>query len=212
MISRLVTVDLILTMSERLHLVPRCRDLELRQLYDVSTPILNRWAKRIEAEGLSVSLSAITENALVYFSLPDNKSDLDKIGDQMIDCAGQIELFLYGERSIQPAKITLLQELEKAARAEESVDWFDGAKQIANVINQTEAADTLKEAFTWVLNYADLPDNSILRQFLNSGVNGENPDIPLAFVSLFKDPWLPWFKRHRRIHKHTKNIDPAKSA
>ena len=74
MISRLVTVDMILMTSERLHQLPSFQNLELRQLYQFSMQILNSWAKRIEAEALSLSLSAIIESALVYFSLPDKQA------------------------------------------------------------------------------------------------------------------------------------------
>ena len=74
MISRLVTVDLLLTMSECLRLLPQYRELDSTGMYKVCEPVLNGWAKRIEAEGLSVSLGAITENALKSYSRPDNQS------------------------------------------------------------------------------------------------------------------------------------------
>jgi hypothetical protein len=188
MISRLVTVDLILTMSERLHLVPRCRDLELRQLYDVSTPILNRWAKRIEAEGLSVSLSAITENALVYFSLPNNQSELADIGDRIITCAGQVESLLCGERSMRLLmQTTLLQELENAAKSGNSIEWVEAAREITTAKkNQTNASERLQKYFRLLLTWDKAEDGSPYRDLLTKGVNGEKPRIPKQLVQKLK--------------------------
>ena len=61
MISQLVTVDLLLTMAERLPLLPQYRELDWAALYKECKFVLNGLAKRIEAEGLSVSLGAISE-------------------------------------------------------------------------------------------------------------------------------------------------------
>jgi hypothetical protein len=122
MISRLVTVDLILTVFQRLHQLPEFSDLERTELVEISKLILNEWAMRIESEGLSVSLEAILQNAFLFFTQPDAPINLLlDYGDQLIDCAGRIESLLAAERVVQPDQTQSLQELENAVRGEGSV-------------------------------------------------------------------------------------------
>jgi hypothetical protein len=218
MISRLVTVDLLLTFSQRLHQLPEYRNLDVKELYDISTLILNAWAQRIESEGLSVSLRAIVENVFLVFQADASIDSLLDLANQLIDCAGRIESLLSGERLVQPAQTQSLQELENAVGDKASIEWFAGAKQIIGIANSTDAANTLKEALTWLLNDRDPPANSLLRQFLTKAINGAQPDIPRAFASLFKDRYLLVFKSHRQIEqyrrrqKRTKNRNPAESS
>jgi hypothetical protein len=92
------SVDLILTMSAQLRLLPKYKELDGVALYEMCTPVLKGWAKKIEALELSVSLRTISENALYLYSLPDNQSELAEIGNRLIDSAARIELFLWAER------------------------------------------------------------------------------------------------------------------
>ena len=218
MISRLVTVDLLLTVSQRLRQLPEYRNLDVKELYDISMLILNEWAQRIEREGLSVSLRAIVENAFLVFQADASIGSLLDLANQLIDCAGRIESLLSGERLVRPAQTQSLQELENAVGDKASIEWFAGAKQIIGIANSTDAANTLKEALTWLLNDRDPPANSLLRQFLTKAINGAQPDIPRAFASLFKDRYLLVFKSHRQIEryrrrqKRTENRNPTESA
>jgi hypothetical protein len=194
MISRLVTVDVLLTVCQHLGQLPECKGRDLKELYDISKPILNEWAQRIEREGLSVSLQAIIENTFL-FTQPNTsiKSALD-LGHQMIDCAGRLESFLC-ERGGQSFQIQWLQEFETAVNDERTVEWFKGAKEITGVKNPTDASDNLKKALAWFLKVETPPKNSPLRNFLSEATNGKRPDIPLAFVSLFRDGYYLRFRK-----------------
>jgi hypothetical protein len=222
MISRLVTVDLILTAAQRLHQLPEYQGLDLKALYQISKQVLNEWAKRIEAEGLLISLRAIVENTFLVFAQPDEPIDsLLKLGNELIDAAGQIEFWLSADRWLQPDQTRSLQELENAVGDKQSIDWFAGAKQIIGIKNSTEASNTLKEAFAWLLNDRNAPENSILRKFLIEAINGQKPVIPFAFASLFKDRYLWVFNRiaasksvrnpKKARQRRKKNRNPTKS-
>jgi hypothetical protein len=146
MISRLITVDLLLTVSYRLAQLSECKGRDIKELYDISKPILNEWAQRIEREGLSVSLQAIVENTFL-FAQPNTSVDSLRIrGHDVIGCAGQVELFLC-ERGGQPMQIQWLEQFETAVNDKQTVEWFEGAKQITELKNSTQASDNLKKAF-----------------------------------------------------------------
>jgi len=202
----LVTVDLLLTVSQRLHQLPEFSDFDLKELYEFSKLLLNDWAEKIEAGRLSVSLQAIVENTFLVFipqpEIPSDRHDsigkLREIGDQLIHASGQIQSFLSTERLSQPDEIRLLQELETAIGDKEKIGWFDGAKEITARKNSTEAADNLKRALAWYLDLVNPPGNSATRQFLTEAINGAQQDIPLAFASLFKDRYRQWFETARK--------------
>jgi hypothetical protein len=194
MISRLVTVDLLLTVSQRLGQLSECKGRDLKELYDISKPILNEWAQRIEREGLSVSLEAIVENAFLITQPNTSIDSLRNMGHDVIGCAGQVEFFL-SERGGQSVQIQWLQEFETAVNDERKAVWFEGAKEITGLKNSTEASDNLKKAFAWFLKTENLPEDSPLQKFLTEASNGQEPDIPLALVSLFQD----YYQRMRKL-------------
>jgi hypothetical protein len=202
MISRLVTVDLVLTMSQRLRLLPELNECGCEALYEVCIKVLNGWAKRIETEGLNVSLDSIAENALSHFLLPTNTEWLPDIGDKLIDWASRIESSLCGERWIQPFAVQRLQDLENAVRTGKPIEWFEAAKRITELANSTDASNRLQEFFTWLLRDIDLDENSTLRQLLTIGGSGKKPDIP--------EPLILEVRKHLRVFKALRCIKSKK--
>jgi hypothetical protein len=189
MISRLVTVDLLLTMSERLRLLPQYRELDWAALYEVCESVLNGWAKRIEAEGLSVSLGAISENALKSFSRPDNQSLLTSIGDRLIDSAGEIEWLLCAKRMTQSLKTGVL--LENAANSGNPLPWGEAAKKITGLEkNVTNAGRKLQQFFGHLLSWDNPEEGSAYRKLLTEGINGTKPVIPEQLVPKLKELFL----------------------
>ena len=178
MISRLVTVDLLLTMAERLRLLPQYRELDWAALYKECKFVLNGLAKRIEAEGLSVSLGAISENALTSYSLQDNQSPLALIGDRLIDSAGEIELLLCGDRLTQSLKTSGLPKLENAANSGNPLPWGEAAKKITGLENVTDAGRKLQQLFGHLLTWDNPEEGSAYRKLLTEGINETKPGIP----------------------------------
>ena len=71
-----VTVDLVLSLS--VHLAPSFKNSKMEALLDISDKILREWAEKIRARKLSVSLEAITWNALRLASSPKESRDLKR--------------------------------------------------------------------------------------------------------------------------------------
>jgi hypothetical protein len=142
------------------------------------------------------------------------------IGTRLIDCAGEIESFLFAERLSQPDEIRSLQELENTVGNGEKIDWFVGARQIfgKNLKNRTDASKKLKEFLEWCRSYTNPPEKSAARRFLTEAINGlENrtkPKIPSALISLFKERhYFELFKMERSwTQRSRKKRNPAKSA
>jgi hypothetical protein len=61
-------------------------------LYEISKSILNKWAQRIENEGLSVSLEAVVESTLVQAPRSSTIDVLVEQGHDVIDLAAKLEL------------------------------------------------------------------------------------------------------------------------
>src|SRR5262249_51176893 len=99
MISRLVTIDLILTLSLRLR---QCEPLRISEKCDLDfyaavRDILNHWARQIEEQGLSVSLETIAENAAQIFRSSKTEAlwqHLTQIGDSLIEQARELEVVI----------------------------------------------------------------------------------------------------------------------
>jgi hypothetical protein len=196
LISRLVTVDLVLTTSERLHRRQEYSALDLRQLYTHSTSILNHWAKAIETRGLSCSLGAIVENAFLFFEPGAPIDSLRDIGNQLIEVAGQIEHLLSGERSIQPFQVDSYQEFETALEDEDTIEWFTAAKEITDVVNATNASESLKACLAWLPNY--IGASAELRKKMDQTLDFKKP-IPKAFVALLRDRYYHLYKALKGI-------------
>ena len=189
MISRLVTVDLLLTMAERLRLLPQYRELDSIALYKECKSVLNGWAKRIEAEGLSVSLGAISENALKSLR-PDNQSLLASIGDRLIDSAGEIELLLCGDRLTQSLKTSGLPKLENAANSGNPLPWGEAAKKITGLENVTDAGRKLQQLFGHLLTWDNPEEGSAYPKLLTEGINETKPGIPEQLLPILKELFL----------------------
>jgi hypothetical protein len=188
MISRLVTVDLILMMSQRLHQFPGIQGTDPLVLYDICRSVLNEWARRIESDGLSVSLNAIAENALFLFSLPNNQRGLIDLGNDLINRARDIEEHLGLKRYLSLGQPPLLAKLEKAARTSGTLKWFDAAKRVMDLKNSTDASEQLRSLLEWLPRYVD-PDGSSFDEFsafgqiLASSKSDKQPDLPEQLVS-----------------------------
>jgi hypothetical protein len=199
MISRGVTVDLLLTMSERLRLLPKYRELDRVALYEMCKPVLKEWARRIEALELSVSLGAISQNALTCYSLPDNQFELAEIGDRLIDSAVQIESFICAERMTRLLKTTSLLELENLAKSGNEVPWTKAVMQITGLKNATEAGNKLKQFFQHLLVWDNPEEGFAYRKLLTDGVNGIAPAIPHQLVARLKER----FQRDKKLLRST---------
>jgi hypothetical protein len=177
-------------MAERLRLLPQYRELDSTALYKQCKPVLNGWAKRIEAGGLPVSLGAISENALTSYSRPDNQSSLAEIGDRLIDSAAQIASLLCAERMTQYLKPMVLPKLENAANSGNPLPWGKTAKEITALANETEAGRKLQQLFGHLLSWHNPEEGSAYRKLLTEGANGTKPGIPKQLVPKLKELFL----------------------
>jgi len=203
LISRLVTVDLVLTVSHRLSLEAKDPSLPY---YEAAIQILNGWAKRIESEGLAVSLDAISENALLRFSMPDNTSELRDIGNDLIERTKHIELLLTLGRL---ANQKPLEDWENAAQPVNLVEWFQAAKQITGLKNSTDASHRLQKLCVWTLDF-EPKEGSALRKLLDEAVNGACPPIPERLIGKLKE-FHRWFEKPLEKFRHIHLRKPGKS-
>jgi len=183
-------------MSQRLHLLAELNEFDSRTLNEVSIQVLNRWAKRIETEGLSVSLDSIAENALLSFSLPDNADqlanigELANIGDRLIDSAAQIESLLCTERMTQSLRTMVLPELENAANSGNPRPWGETAKEITGLANGTHAARKLQRFCGQLLIWDNPPQGSAYRKLLSDGADCKAPALPERLRAKLKERFL----------------------
>jgi hypothetical protein len=180
MISRLVTVDSILTMSEQLRRMLTRQNLDLKKRYDLSVSMLDTWAKKIEAKGLSVSLNTIMDNA--FRRRPDSLSNLESVGDHLIDDATEIEWHLSGNRFVQSAKSSVPLVLENAAKSGDLIPFGKAAAQIVCLENSTDAAPILQQYFRGLLPWENPGDSPEYHKLLTAGANGGRPKIPKLLV------------------------------
>jgi hypothetical protein len=199
LISRLVTVDLVLTTCERLRQLPEYNGLDPKQLYDQAISILKDWAHDIETRSLTVSLDAIVENA--FWKLPQTGPRADAlldIGKQLIDSAGDYQFFLSGDRSVQPYQTAFRQELEAALKDTVTVEWFIAAKEITMLKNSTDASAALRACLAWLPDYVLAAGDSFLRQELNQFLGGKKHHIPKAFVTRLRETYYPAYKNIKK--------------
>jgi hypothetical protein len=201
MISRLVTVDLILMMSLRLYQVPKMQGSDPLVLYDVCMLVLNQWAKRIEKEGLSVSLQTVTENSLSLFLSSSDQRELIDIGHDEINRAKDIEEKLSLGRVIGLGSFAQLEKLEQAARSGDRVKWSEAAKKIMGVKNSTEAKRRLQRFCVWLPGFVHLDESTkdeypTLSHLLASAANGECPEIPSELIPHLRE-LVPIFDKLR---------------
>jgi hypothetical protein len=210
--SPLITVDLILTLSQRLRRLPECSESDLKDLYKQSKLLLNYLARKINEEGLTVSLGAIVESIFldVNFQQEPSINLLLNTADDLIEAAGNCEFFLSCDRFPHLARSqNHLTELENALKDQQRSRWFSGAKQIVDVVNPSDASNTLKEALKWFLNFFG-PINPleypVLREFLDEAIDGKEPNIPGGIVALFRERYLPTFKTWKELKRHEDRV------
>jgi hypothetical protein len=204
MISRLVTVDLVLTACSRLRHRPEYSELDLQQLCGCATSILNTWAQAIEMRGLAVSLETIVENAFSQLGPEFTLDSLLETGNALIQEAGQIECYL-SARSLQTIDYALVSGLETALDDKETIKWFTAAKQIIGAKNPTDASRSLRSLLAWLPSFVGASNDSTLQEKLNQILNNKKPKIPKAFVSLLRSNYYWRYKKHKKtVSKPTK--------
>jgi hypothetical protein len=200
LISLLVTVDLVLTVSHRLFLQAKDPSLDLATLSARAIQVLHGWAKRIESEGLAVSLSAIAENALASLSVSVNAQELAEIGDRLIDSAIQIESLLSLERMQQSLKRVVLPELENAANSGSEIPWGKAAREITGLkSNVTRASKRLQQLCHALLIWDDPARGSAYCKLLSDGAAGKAPALPERLVAKLKER----FPREKELLRST---------
>jgi hypothetical protein len=193
MTSRLVSVDLILTVSLRLRqfkLLPILEDGAL-DFYTNVREVLNHWAKQIESQGLAVSLETIAENAAQILIIAKTEllwERLAQIGDSLIEQAREIEMLILN-RSVELMYIPEGQEISKAFREGKLVSF---KQAVADVVrkrrdstkppkNSTDAKNSFKDFLRWVLDYAGEPERSLLVDIID-----KEQELSTGAVELFK--------------------------
>jgi hypothetical protein len=197
MISRLITVDLILAVSVRLRQWDQLPIIEEGSLdfYASIRELLNHWAKQIEEQGLSVSLETIAENATqIYQSFKGEASweRLTQIGDSLIERAGEIEGLILN-RSMEVLRVPRQKEIAKALQEGERVPFKDAAADITERKNSAEAQNLLKEFLTRLRDRDTDAESDAWR--LLGDVIEKNRELTTSAVELFKSgPYYPHFK------------------
>jgi hypothetical protein len=195
MISRLVTVDLILTTSLRLRqwkLLPFTDELEL---YATVREILNDWARNIEGLSINVSLGTIAENAVQLYHYSEGEPSwprLINIGDQLIERAREIEGYILN-RSPGLLFAPIQEEIAKAFKEGKAVSFTEAAMDITVLENPSEATGRLKEFLTWLRDQIVCDVESKAYQLLNDAVAQQN-SLTTSAIELFKThDYFPFF-------------------
>ena len=189
MISRLVTVDLILTVSLRVcerELLPITTD-EF-QLYRDILRVLDGWAKTIERQGLAVSLETIATNA-VEMAPKDYPTALHPLmgliatGYELISRSRDIESYLSFDRSLALLKQPTESEITLALNDHEFIGFKDAAAQITGLERSADGQKLLKEFLDWFRdNFTD--GSSEARTLLDEVISGDRR-MTKAAVRLF---------------------------
>ena len=199
MTSRLVTVDLILSLSLQLrHWKPLAITEEgSLDFYAAIREMLNRWARQIEAQGLSVSLETIALGALQVLDAAGGERTsgrLEQIGDELIERAREIEGMILN-RSIELVSVPVQHEIAKALKHGESVKFSEAADNITGLKNSTEARNLAKEFLAWVGHYAGDAERSLLGEIIE-----EKRELTTSAVELFKSRnYFPFFNA---VYRH----------
>ena len=152
MTSRLVTVDLILSLSLQLRQWEQLSIAEEGSLdfYTSIRQVLNDWATQIEEQGLAVQLETIAESAVQIYRNSNGEGSMERlitIGDKLIERAREIEAMIL-IRSVELLHLPIQKEIAKALKEGESVKFRKAADDITVLKNPTDAKDRLKEFLT----------------------------------------------------------------
>jgi hypothetical protein len=188
MTSRMVTVDLILEVSLGL------RDWELlpfteeeSRLYESVKMILNGWAKQIEEQGLAVRLETIARNAVEIFRNSEGDNSwvrLSSFGDQLLERAREIEELILN-RSSELGQIPRQEEITKALKEGNPVEFRDAALDITGLKNSGEARTRLEELLTLLRDW-DTHAGSEAWNLINDVVNKKR-ELTTSSVALVKN-------------------------
>src|SRR5260370_1075459 len=142
MISRLVTIDSLVTAITRMHSqLPHDTRGYPVELFNFVLEILNRWAHMIESRGASVSLDCILDN--VFWLKTQQRyvdADFTELGLQLIADAAMFDNLLDGSRSTKNFTSPEMEQMEKALKNSDKVSFHKAAKIITELTNPTEAA------------------------------------------------------------------------
>jgi hypothetical protein len=200
MTSRLVTVDLILTVSLRLRrweLLPIFEEGSL-EFYASIRELLNHWARQIEEQGLSISLEAIAENATqIYQSFKGEASweRLTQIGDSLIERAREIEGLILN-RSMEVLRVPRQKEISNALREGQPVKFAAAAMAVTEDGNSTRAQKLMEKFLTWVCDYAGDAERSLLGDVIEG-----KRELTTGAVELFKRS--DYFRHFNAVYRGT---------
>jgi hypothetical protein len=194
-----ITADLVLTVSVCLAQLPKFRDTKQPILLAMSIEILEGWAEEILARKRSVSLEAITWNAvrLASSSRADESRDLTTIGDYLIQLAESVETIVLEKQALELAKRSLARvtqpienRLTAVLKGAPEVSFSKAAKTITGLKNASEATLRLKEYLKW-LRYRLAIDSALQREL--DRILEERPKISQSGIDVLKT-YYPLFK------------------
>lgn len=155
--SPVFTVDLALSISVHLASLPSCKGIDMLTLFEESSEILNGWTDKILARKLSVSLEAITWNALRLAGSSGEDRDLKKLGEYLISVAEQVQGFALGKQALDLAKMSLarttkpIEDLFTAAfKRQAGLSFSKASRAITSLKSSHDAGVRLKEYLMWM--------------------------------------------------------------
>ena len=174
MISRLVTIDLVVTVITRVHGQILAEErIDPVDLLQPALDILNQWALKIESSGTAVSLDCILFNVLWLKTLPQYAdSDILELGLQLITNAAQFNSLLELKRMAENPPSPLSETMEKALKSGRKLTFHQAAKVVTGLANSTEAANRFFEFLVWFQSWT--PDSEKVKGFVTKIVSDFN--------------------------------------
>jgi hypothetical protein len=174
MISRLVTIDLVVTVITRVHGQILAEErIDPVDLLQPALDILNQWALKIESSGTAVSLDCILFNVLWLKTLPQYAdSDILELGLQLITNAAQFNSLLELKRMAENPPSPLSETMEKALKSGRKLTLHQAAKVVTGLANSTEAANRFFEFLVWFQSRT--PDSEKVKGFVTKIVSDFN--------------------------------------
>src|ERR1700737_3343121 len=152
MISRLVTVDLLVTAATRIN--SQRPQGDPIKLFSSVVEILNCWAHKIESQGVSVSVECILDNV---FWLKEQQQcvewdDFKNLGLDLIETAAEFDSRLTSDRCLQSVSRPQMERVERAPERQDKVAFREAAKIVTGVKNPTEASESCRKCLNWCIS------------------------------------------------------------
>lgn len=198
MISRLVTVDLLVTAVTRIHSqLPQDARGDPAQLFNPVLEILNRWAHKIESQGLSVSLDCILDNVF-WLKTRQQYVDADfaELGLQLIANVPMFDSLLAGSRLTSDLANRFMEAMEKALESPDKVSLHEAAKIITELKNSTEAAKSCRKFLNWFNSVCYIRDSlspkvkAVIEKVLSEPQAGKSLEIPRGLAVELRREYL----------------------